>query len=77
MMQIPRIKKVVINVGLGEAIQNPRAMEMASKDIALITGQQPVPTKARRSVATFKIRQGLSIGLMATLQGDRAWVFLD
>jgi len=76
-MQVPRIRKVVINVGLGEALDNPKALEAAANDIAQITGQRPVITKARRSVAAFKLREGRAIGIKVTLRRDRMWAFLD
>jgi large subunit ribosomal protein L5 len=76
-MEAPQIQKVVINVGLGEALTNARAMEAALNDIGMITGQRPVSTKARRSVASFKLREGQPIGVMATLRGDRMYIFLD
>ncbi len=76
-MQVPRIEKVCINVGLGEAVQNAKAVEAASNDIALISGQKPVVTRARKSIANFKLRRGMPIGLMVTLRGDRMWEFLD
>jgi large subunit ribosomal protein L5 len=76
-MQVPRIEKVCINVGLGEAVQNAKAVEAASNDIALISGQRPVVTRARKSIANFKVRKGMPIGLMVTLRGDRMWEFLD
>ena len=76
-MQIPRVQKVVVNVGLGEALTNPRALESAMRDIGVITGQRPVATKARQSVARFKLREGQSIGVMTTLRGQRMYVFLD
>ena len=76
-MEVPAVQKVVINVGLGEALTNARAMEATINDIGLITGQRPVSTKARRSVATFKVREGQAIGVMVTLRGDRMYIFLD
>lgn len=76
-LQVPRVEKIVINVGLGEAIQNARAIEAASRDLAAITGQRPVTTKAKKSIAAFKLRQGMPIGAMVTLRGDRANSFLD
>ncbi len=76
-MQVPKIEKIVLNIGLGEATQNPRALDAASADLAAITGQKPVITRARKSIAQFKIRQGNPIGVMVTLRGDRAWEFLD
>lgn len=76
-LEVPRLVKVVINVGLGEAIQNARAIESASRDLATITGQRPVTTKAKKSIATFKLRAGMPIGAMVTLRGDRMYAFLD
>ena len=76
-MEGPAGKHVVINVGLGEALTNARAMETTIRDIGMITGQRPVSTKARRSVATFKVREGQAIGVMVTLRGDRMYIFLD
>lgn len=75
-MQVPRITKVVLNVGLGEALDNAKALEFATNDIATITGQKPVITKAKKSVATFKLREGRSIGVKVTLRGERMWSFL-
>lgn len=76
-MQIPRIEKVVVNIGLGEALDNPKALEAATADLMQITGQKPVQTKARRSIANFKLREGRLIGTKVTLRGDRMWSFLD
>jgi large subunit ribosomal protein L5 len=76
-MQVPRIHKVVINIGMGEAIQNAKALEAAVDDLSLIAGQRPVITRARRSVASFKLRQGMQIGCMVTLRGERMYYFLD
>ena len=76
-METPQVQKVVINVGLGEALTNARAMEATLHDIGMITGQRPVTTKVRRSVATLKRREGQAIGVMATLRGDRMYIFLD
>src|SRR6266852_6355386 len=76
-LQVPRLQKIVVNVGLGEAIANNRAIEAASKDIATITGQRPVVTKAKKSIAAFKLRQGMPIGIMVTLRGDRMYAFFD
>src|SRR5579875_2428387 len=76
-MQVQRIHKVVINIGMGEAIQNAKAMEAAVNDLSLITGQRPVITHARRSVASFKVRKGMQIGCMVTLRGERMYYFLD
>ena len=76
-MQVPTVHKVVINIGMGEAIQNAKAMDAAVSDLATITGQRPVITRAKRSVATFKLREGMQIGCMVTLRGDRMYQFLD
>ncbi|NPA90131.1 MAG: 50S ribosomal protein L5 [Chloroflexi bacterium] len=76
-MQIPKIEKVVVNIGLGEAIQNAKALDAASRDLALITGQKPLVTRARKSIATFKLRKGMPIGLKVTLRGRRMYDFLD
>jgi len=76
-LQVPRVQKIVINVGLGEAISNGRAIEAASKDLATITGQRPVVTRAKKSIAAFKLREGMPIGIMVTLRGDRGYAFLD
>ena len=76
-MQVPRIEKVVVNIGLGEAMDNPKALEAAMADMTTITGQKPVATKARKSIANFKLREGRLIGTKVTLRGDRMWAFLD
>jgi len=76
-MQIPRIKKVVINIGMGEAMENPKALDAAVQDLGAITGQKPVITKARKSIANFKLREGRAIGTAVTLRGDKMWAFLD
>lgn len=76
-MQVPSIHKVVVNIGMGEAIQNAKAMDAAVSDLASITGQRPVITRAKRSVAAFKLREGMQIGCMVTLRGDRMYYFLD
>ncbi len=76
-MQVPRIRKVVINIGVGEALDNPKALEYAVADLRMITGQQPVITRARNSVANFKLREGRAIGVKVTLRGARMWAFLD
>jgi large subunit ribosomal protein L5 len=76
-MQVPRITKVVLNVGLGEALDNAKALEFATNDITMITGQKPVITKAKNSIAGFKLREGRSIGVKVTLRGDRMWNFLS
>ncbi|MCA9957836.1 MAG: 50S ribosomal protein L5 [Chloroflexota bacterium] len=75
-MQVPRITKVVVNVGLGEALDNAKAVDFATDDIVAITGQKPVVTKAKKSIASFKLREGRSIGLKVTLRGERMWSFL-
>ena len=76
-MQVPRITKIVLNIGLGEAMDNPKALEAAMGDLTTITGQKPVMTKARVSIANFKLREGRIIGTKVTLRGDKMWAFLD
>ena len=76
-MRVPALHKVVINIGMGEAIQNPKTMEAAERDLTTITGQHPVQTKAKRSVAAFKLREGMKIGVMVTLRGRRMYDFID
>ena len=76
-MQVPTIHKVVVNIGMGEVIQNAKAMDAAVADLAAITGQRPVVTRAKRSVAAFKLREGMQIGCMVTLRGARMYYFLD
>lgn len=76
-MQVPRVDKVVVNIGLGEALDNPKALDAAVSDIGQITGQKPVITKARKSIAAFKLREGRSIGVKVTLRGEKMWSFLD
>ncbi|MCX8131384.1 MAG: 50S ribosomal protein L5 [Clostridia bacterium] len=76
-MQVPKLEKVVINMGVGEVKDNPKAMDSAVSDLALITGQKPVVTKAKKSVAAFKVRQGMNIGCKVTLRGDRMYEFVD
>lgn len=75
-MEVPRIMKIVVNVGLGEALDNAKAIDFATNDIIAITGQRPVVTKAKKSIASFKLREGRSIGLKVTLRGERMWAFL-
>lgn len=75
-MQVPRITKVVVNVGLGEALDNAKAIEFATNDIVQITGQKPIVTRAKKSIAAFKLREGRQIGLKVTLRGERMWAFL-
>ncbi len=76
-MQVPRIEKVVINVGVGEALDNPKALDATVNDIQTIAGQKPVITRARKSIAGFKLREGRAIGVKVTLRGERMWSFLD
>ena len=76
-MQIPRIEKIVVNIGLGEAMDNPKALEAATADLTTITTQKPVQTKARKSIANFKLREGRLIGAKVTLRGPRMWAFYD
>ncbi|SNX54382.1 50S ribosomal protein L5 [Thermoanaerobacterium sp. RBIITD] len=76
-MQVPKIEKVVINMGLGEARENPKAIEAASNDLSLITGQKPLVTRAKKSIANFKIRSGMPIGIKVTLRGERMYEFID
>lgn len=75
-MQVPRITKVVVNVGVGEALDNAKAIEFAVNDVTAITGQRPVVTKAKKSIASFKLREGRAIGVKVTLRGERMWAFL-
>lgn len=76
-MQVPRISKIVLNIGLGSEQDNPKALEAAMGDMTTITGQKPVMTKARTSIANFKLREGRVIGTKVTLRGDKMWAFLD
>ena len=76
-MQAPSVQKVVLNIGLGEATQNAKVLDSASQELATITGQKPVITRARRSISNFKVREGNPIGIIVTLRGDRMWEFLD
>ena len=76
-MQIPKLDKIVINIGLGEAKDNPKVIDAAMNDLALITGQKPVVTKAKKSIANFKLRQGMNIGVKVTLRGDKMYEFID
>jgi large subunit ribosomal protein L5 len=76
-MEVPRLTKIVVNIGLGEALTNAKAVEAAVADLTTITGQKPVVTKARRSIAQFKIREGNTIGVKVTLRGQRMWDFLE
>lgn len=76
-MQVPVIEKVVLNIGVGEAIDNPKSLDGAVEDLRMITGQQPVITKAKQSIAGFKLREGRAIGVKVTLRGERMWALLD
>ncbi|MEW6459265.1 MAG: 50S ribosomal protein L5 [Bacillota bacterium] len=76
-MEVPRLEKVVINIGMGEAIQNAKAIDAAMQDLRTITGQQPVVTRAKKSIAAFKVREGMRIGLKVTLRGSRMYDFVD
>jgi large subunit ribosomal protein L5 len=76
-MEIPKLAKIVVNVGLGEALTNAKAIDAAAKDLATITGQKPIVTKAKRSIAQFRVRTGNPIGLKVTLRGQRMWDFLE
>lgn len=76
-MQVPRLEKIVVNIGLGEALQNPKALEAATRDMTVITGQKPVVTRARKSIANFRLRAGNPIGVKVTLRNERMYSFLD
>ena len=76
-MQVPRLEKIVVNVGVGEALQDAKALDAATRDLTLITGQKPIITRARKSIATFRLREGSAIGTKVTLRGDRMYDFLD
>ena len=76
-MQVPRLEKVVLNIGVGEAIQNAKALEAAESDLAAISGQHPVTTRAKKSIAAFRLREGMPIGLKVTLRGERMYDFID
>lgn len=76
-MEVPKLEKVIVNVGVGEAIQNSKALDAAVGDVTTITGQRPVVTKAKKSIAAFKLRQGMKIGCKVTLRGDRMYHFVD
>ena len=76
-MEIPKIEKVVVNIGVGEALDNAKALDAAVGDLTTITGQKPIITKARKSIANFKLREGRAIGVKVTLRGERMWSFLD
>jgi len=76
-MQIPKITKIVVNIGVGEALENPKVLDEAVRDMTTITGQHPVVTKSKKSIANFKLRAGMPVGVKVTLRGDRMWSFLD
>ena len=76
-MQVPRLDKIVVNMGVGDALKDGRMLDAAVEDLTIITGQKPVVTKARKSIAGFKLREGMAIGVKVTLRGDRMWEFLD
>ena len=76
-MEVPDIDKVVLNIGVGEALENARALDAAVADVTTVTGQKPIVTKSKKSIANFKLREGRSIGVKVTLRGDRMWAFLD
>lgn len=76
-MQVPRLQKIVVNMGLGEAVSNPKLADAAVIELVAITGQKPVITKAKKAIATFKLRQGMPIGAMVTLRRERMWEFMD
>ncbi len=76
-MQVPRLEKIVVNMGVGEAVQNAKSIDAAVKDLTIITGQKPVVTKAKKSIAGFKLRAGMNIGCKVTLRGDRMYEFAD
>lgn len=76
-MEVPRVRKVIVNIGVGEALDNAKALDAAVGDLTAITGQKPIVTKARKSIANFKLREGRAIGVKVTLRGERMWSFLD
>ncbi len=76
-LQVPKVEKIVLNMGLGEAVQNPKVLDSGVEELAVIAGQRPVVTRARKSIANFKLREGVSIGCMVTLRGERMYEFLD
>jgi len=77
LMQLPKLEKIVLSIALGEAIQNPKALEAAERDLTMISGQHPVITRAKKPIASFKLRAGMPIGMMVTLRGNRMYDFLD
>jgi len=76
-MQVPRLQKIVVNMGLGEAVSNPKLVDAAVQELTSITGQKPIVTRAKKAIATFKLREGMPIGAMVTLRRERMWEFLD
>lgn len=76
-MQVPRVEKVVVNIGVGEALENAKALDAAVADLSRVTGQKPIVTRARKSIANFRLREGRAIGVKVTLRGERMWAFLD
>src|SRR3972149_9372988 len=76
-MEVPRLKKITLNIGIGKAMTEPKALDGAVQDLTVISGQKPVVTKARKSIANFKLREGVAIGVKVTLRGDRMWSFYD
>lgn len=76
-MEVPRLQKIVVNIGVGEALDNAKALDAAVSDLTKVTGQRPVITKARKSIANFKLREGRAIGVKVTLRGERMWSFFD
>ncbi|HEX9617964.1 MAG TPA: 50S ribosomal protein L5 [Anaerolineales bacterium] len=76
-MQVPRVEKIVVNIGVGEALDNAKALDAAVADLTKVTGQKPIITKAKKSIANFKLREGRAIGVKVTLRGERMWAFLD
>jgi large subunit ribosomal protein L5 len=77
LMQVPRLRKIVVNIGVGEALDNAKALDHAVQDVTTITGQRPVTTRARKSIANFKLREGRAVGVKVTLRGARMWAFFD
>ena len=75
--QAPKLEKIVVNIGIGEAIQNAKALDAATADLQAITGQKPITKKAKKSIAQFRLREGMTVGIMVTLRGDRMYEFLD
>jgi large subunit ribosomal protein L5 len=76
-MEVPRLEKIVVNIGVGEALDNAKVLDAAVSDMTIVTGQKPIITKARKSIANFKLREGRAIGVKVTLRGDRMWAFFD